>query len=216
MEEIPSDGDKVAAMMMLKVDTLEEQFANAKTLSEKFDLAANGLSTELLRALSRPDVYTKMDEMYGPAPFDDQAAKLEPLNWLNSDGSESVIAPEFGEACAFGARPATNETVFLAKVPVYFKGTGTVPELLEADGMCIAVSKHWKTGEVSTRPIVPSVAKTYYGAHFDSIPVVTVHPDHGVCMVNLRNGTAPIRHVNYRPEPKGVAAAAKASAIRPS
>jgi hypothetical protein len=213
MEEIKGAGDKTAAMMMLKGDTLEEQYANAEKLYQEFNLGAKGLSPELLKSLSRPAVYTKMDEMYGPAPFKEQSEKLVPLNWLNNNGSESVIKPVFGEACSFGVRPATKETVFLAKVPIYMKGTGTVPELLEADGICIAVSKHWETGEISTRPIVPSVAKGYYGAHFDSMPVVTIHPEHGVSMVNLRNGTDPIRHTQYKPQPKGVAATAAARPV---
>lgn len=55
--------------------------------------------------------------------------------------------------------------------------------------MVIAVSKDWQTGGETTRPIVPSVAKEFYGRYFDTMPVVSLHPNGRVMTIDLKNGT---------------------------
>jgi hypothetical protein len=189
-EVIPSGGDKTAVMIMLKGATLAEQAANAQELFQLYDLGAEGLSARFVNDLKAGKLGRYIDEAYGPAPFEQQAAKLVDVTWVSEDGTSSTVNPVKGGNAAFGARAATDETVFLAQFQIYVKGTGTTPELAEGYGMNIAVSSDWQTGAESTRPIVPQVAKTYYGAHFDTIPAVTVHPDGRVKHIDLKNGQA--------------------------
>ncbi|MFN7113412.1 MAG: hypothetical protein ACK4PK_03540 [Alphaproteobacteria bacterium] len=187
-EVIPGSGDKTAVMVMVKGATLTEQAANAQELFKLYDLGAEGLSARFVEDLKAGKLADYIDEAYGPAPFEQQASKLVDVSWKSQDGTVSTVSPVNGANAAFGARAATNETVFLAQFQIYVKGTGTTPELAEGYGMNIAVSSDWQTGAESTRPIVPQVAKTYYGEFFDAIPVVTVHPDGRVKKIDLNNG----------------------------
>jgi len=175
-QDIPANGDKKAIMVMLAGATLEEQVKNAQYLYETYDLAENGLNRAFLDDLESTKLKPYLDEAYGPAPYQDQVDRLEPLNWKNQDGSHVEITPVKGQNASFGTRIPETETVFLAKFHISVKGTGTAPELIENDGINIAVSTHYKTGKVSTRPIVPSVAKGYYGEHTANIPVAIVDP----------------------------------------
>lgn len=187
-EVIPSSGDKTAVMVMVKGKDLSAQAANAKELFNLYDLGTEGLSARFVADLKAGKLADYIDEAYGPAPFEQQASKLVEVNWQAQDGSGFNVPPTQGANAAFGARAATNETVFLAQFQIFVKGTGTTPELADGYGMNIAVASDWQTGKESTRPIVPAVAKTYYGAHFDSIPVVTLHPDGIVKSIDLQNG----------------------------
>ncbi|MCE9506856.1 MAG: hypothetical protein K8R48_00875 [Alphaproteobacteria bacterium] len=188
-ELIPGMGDKTAAMIMVKGDTLEEQYNNAAILYHKYDLDLLGLSKNFIDDLKAGKLSDVIAEAYGPAPFEQQAGKLVDVTWKQQNGTEDKIVPKKGRSAAYGARAATNEMVILAQFQIYVKGTGTTPELSEGYGMNIAVSSDWQTGAVSTRPIVPSVAITYYGAYTFDIPAVIVHPDGMVKEIDLKNGT---------------------------
>lgn len=187
-EIIPAEGDKKAVMVMLKGNTLEEQFANAEALTKKFNLKRKGLTEEFAFALGTDATTPYVDEAYGPAPFEGQVEKIVPLTWEKQDGSDVKIKPFKGKSCSYGARAATGETVFSAEIVIFVKGTGTIAECVEGTSMCIAVSSDWETGEISTRPIVPSVAQEFYGSHYESIPVVTVDPSGNVQTIDLKNG----------------------------
>ena len=50
-EHIPASGDKTATMVMVKGDTLAEQFSNAQTLAARYDLGREGLSAAFVNAL---------------------------------------------------------------------------------------------------------------------------------------------------------------------
>ncbi len=176
-ELIPAAGDKKAAMVMVKGETLAEQYKNAQTIYERYDMGTKGLSDTFVADMKAGKLSDLLAEAYGPAPFAPQAEKLVDVAWKSADGSEENIIPVKGSAAAFGARAATEETVFLAKFHIFVKGTGTTAELVESDGMAIAVSEDWKTKAETTRPIVPSVAATYYGEHFAKIPQAVIHPD---------------------------------------
>jgi len=199
-EVIPSGGDKTAVMIMVKGATLDEQAKNALTLFSAYDLGGNGLTDSFVADLKAGKLADLIDEAYGPAPFEQQASKLVDVTWTAEDGASSTVHPVKGSHAAFGARAATDETVFLAQFQIYVKGTGTTPELAEGYGMNIAVSSDWQTGAESTRPIVPQVAKTYYGAFFDAIPAVTVHPDGWVKHIDLKNGVS-VAHDTPPPVP---------------
>lgn len=187
-EIIPAAGDKTAAMVMVRGATLDEQYKNARIIYRKYDLGTQGLSQDFITALAQGELADLVAEAYGPAPFQSQAEKLVDVAWTVLEGKESRIIPEKGTSAAYGARAATEEKVFLAQFHIYVRGTGTTPELVESNGMNIAVSADWKTGSETTRPIVPSVAKVYYGQNFDQIPAVIVHPDGKVKAVDLKNG----------------------------
>ena len=177
-EVIPADGTKRAAMIMIKGATLAEQHANAQTVYDRYQLGDNGLSAEFVRDLSSGALSHLIDEAYGPAPLGEQASKLVDVTWQDSATSDAAtITPVKGTAAAFGARAATQEKVFIAQFHIYVKGTGTTPEMIEGGSIAVAVASDWQTGVETTRPIAPSVARTYYGQHFDSIPVAAVHPD---------------------------------------
>lgn len=187
-EVIPATGEKCAVMVMIQGDTLEAQNTNAKILYDRYDLGNEGLSEKFVNDLRQGVLGDLVAEAYGPAPFLSQAEKLVPVVWEKEDGGQVSLHPEHGVAAAYGTRAATAEKVFLAKFHIYVKGTGTIAELVESTGMNIAVAEDWNTKTETTRPIVPSVAKTYYGACFDGIPSVIVHPDGMVKEVNLGNG----------------------------
>ncbi len=185
-EHIPATGDSTAAMLMIKGSTLDEQHKNAETLFKKYDLGARGLSTEFIEDLMQGKLASLVDEAYGPAPFETQTAKLVDVSWADADGKTSAISPCKGLNAAFGARAATEENVFMAQFHIYVKGTGTTAELVESEGMAIAVSTDWQTKKETTRPIVASVARAYYGDHFEAIPVAIVHPDGLVREINFK------------------------------
>jgi len=199
-EVIPGSGDKTAVMIMVKGATLGEQAANAKELFDIYDLGAEGLSARFVADLKAGKLADYIDEAYGPAPFEQQTSKLVDVEWKTQDGADFTVPPIKGANAAYGARAATGETVFLAQFQLFVKGTGTTPELADGYGMNIAVASDWQTGKESTRPIVPAVAKTYYGAFFDAIPTVTLHPDGFVKSINLGNGTV-IAHDTPPPKP---------------
>lgn len=188
-EMIPATGDKTAAMVMVKGDTLTEQFNNAKQLEERYGLSENGLSDRFVQALMSGEALDLVDEAYGPAPFDGQASKLVDVAWEDADGNVTDINPVHGDACAFGARAPADEKAFRTEFVIYVQGTKTTPEKIENEGMVIAISEDWQTGAESTRPIVPSVAEGFYGNGYDNMPVVEVHPDGYVTSVDLGNGT---------------------------
>ncbi len=174
-ESIPANGDSTAVMMMIKGDTLADQYRNAQTLVDRYDLGKNGFSLELLADLKNGHLSDLLAEAYGPAPFAAQSDKLKPLVWKMSDGSQQDIKPQQYQAASFGVRPATEEKVFIVDIPLAVHGTGTVGERLESDGIVIAVSTDAE-GNDRTRPIAASVARSYYGAYFDTIPVATASP----------------------------------------
>lgn len=189
-ERIPSSGDATAVMIMLKGDTLDAQQRNAKTLCDTYHLDALGLTGAFIDDMAAGKLGGLVAEAYGPAPFAAQAERLIDLDWEMSGGTHSKIPAHKGAHAAYGARAATLETVFLAKVRIYVQGTGTTPELVEGDGMAIAVDTK-ADGMQTTRPIAPSVARTYYGAHADTLPQVAVDPDGHV--ISVDPGKAPAR-----------------------
>lgn len=204
-ERIPAEGDATAAMVMIKGETLEEQYKNAATLYSRYSLGTQGLSEEFITDLSAGKLEGLVDEAYGPAPFKGQVEKLVDVEWTSVDNKTSHIKPKKGRHAAFGARAATEEAVFLTQIPIYIKGTNTTPELIESLGMAIAVSEDWETKKASTRPIVPSVAMGYYGDYFDNIPIVTLTTEGKLAKVDLKNGTS----LDVKP-----AAGKKASTLR--
>lgn len=191
-EIIPATGDSRAIMVMLKGDTLEQQFENARKLDVIFKLSQKGLTKVFADALGNDQTLQYLDEAYGPAPFGGQADRLVPLAWETQDRGIINIDPYRGALCAYGARAAENETVFRNEIALFIKGTNTIPECVEGDGMCVAVSEDWQTGKISTRPIVPSVAREFYGAAYDNIPTVLINPLGFVQTVDLKNGQAAI------------------------
>lgn len=188
-EFIPSAGEKgTATMLMLHGDTMEEQQANAAALDAKYGLSANGLTKEFAAALGQETDMVR--EAYGPAPFEGQASRLVPLQW-----GASNIEPHVEGNVAYGARAPEQETVIRSELAIFIKCEGKTPEKMEIDGMCIAVSSDWQTGEESTRPIVPSVAKEYYGEHYSAIPVIELDVEGNVASIDLKNGT-PVIHLD--------------------
>ena len=188
-EFIPSDGEKgTAAMLMLHGDTMEEQQANAAVLDEKYGLAVNGLTKEFAAALGQETDLVR--EAYGPAPFEGQASRLVPLQW-----GASNIEPHVEGNVAYGARAPEQETVMRSELAIFVKCEGKTPEKMEMDGMCIAVSVDWETKKESTRPIVPSVAREYYGEHYSAIPVIELDVEGNVASIDLKNGT-PVIHLD--------------------
>tara|TARA_R110002126_G_scaffold13118_1_gene56064 strand:+ start:310940 stop:311818 length:879 start_codon:yes stop_codon:yes gene_type:complete len=192
-EIIPADGDSKAVMVMLQGESLAEQMANAARLVEMFDLAEKGLTKEFVHALGQGETKGLVAEAYGPAPFAGQSEKLVALNWKTQNSDPLMVDPVKTGGCAYGARKAEQEAVFGVAVNVFVKGTNTVPECAEGIAMCIAVSEDWETGEVSTRPIVPSVAKEFYGVHYDAMPEIAVSAEGALLEINLKNGEAPIK-----------------------
>lgn len=188
-EKIPSSGDKTAAMVMVHGDTLATQYQNAATLVKRYKLDQQGLSDSFVQALSDGTALDLVREAYGPAPFTAQSDKLVDVTWEHQNGQKDDITPVRHKACSYGARAAAGEMAFLTEIVVFIKGTGTTPEQVESTGMVIVVSEDWETKAISTRPIVPSVAKEFYGKHFDAIPVVDVHPDGFVQKIDCKDGT---------------------------
>jgi hypothetical protein len=194
-ECVPCNGDKTAAMVMVKGATLREQFENANALSARYNLEQEGLSPSFVQALHSGEALDLVAEAYGPAPFEGQAGKLVDVEWPVVDGTVETIRPVSGPVCAYGARAATKETVFLTELVIFVQGTTTTGECLENAGMFIAVAEDYKTKAETTRPIVPSVAKGFYGGHYDKIPVVFIDPNGLVRRIDPKNGPA----INFMP-----------------
>lgn len=200
-ELIPGTGSDTAAMVMLQGDTLEAQYQNAQELFRMFNLGEEGLSPAFIAALEEGTISHLVKEAYGKTNFSNQAGRLVDLDWEDENGHTETVNPISGDAGAFGARPPEEETVFEAEVPYYVQGTNTIPEMAEVDGMFIAVSKDWQTGQETTRPIVPSIARHFYGAHYDEIPEVRVHTSGHVMSIELDDSKV----INL-PPPPGLAA----------
>ena len=186
-EIIPGSGEKTATMVMLGGDTLEDQLRNAQDLDAKYHLSSRGLTKEFAIALSAEAEAGIVLEAYGPAPFSGQAAKLEPLKW-----GDSEIDAVVDGSVAYGARPPEMETVMRSELAIFVKGTGTTPEQMDIEGICVAVASDWQTGAISTRPIAPSVAKGFYGEHYAGIPVVELDVDGNVASIDLKDGAPAI------------------------
>jgi len=188
-ELIPPTGEKTSAVVMVVGETLEEQYKNAATLDKKYDLGNEGLSDEFIADLKAGKLDSLVAEAYGPGAYETNAEKLIDIIWKMADGTTSDIPAVQGAHAAYGARAATEEMVFLAQFPIFIKCTDKTPEMVESSGMAISIITDRKSGAERTRPIVPSVAKTYYGEHFGKMPIVTIHPDGQVREIDLRNGT---------------------------
>ena len=187
-ETIPGEGDKTAVMVMLAGDTLADQQIIAHQLTQRFGLDKVGLSPEFVEFLQTDEASEFVAEAYGPAPFEGQADKLVNVDWVNVNGDVIQIQPEKHAACAFGARAPAEEDAFLAILHIYVEGTSTTAELMENDGMVVAVARHWETGEETTRPIVPSVAQDFYGRAFYDIPKIVLSAEGNVQSIDLKNG----------------------------
>lgn len=181
-EDIKSDE---AVMVMPWGDTLEEQFENAAALVREYDLIETGLTKEFLSVLGDYNTSLYMKEAYGPAPFEGQSKKLEPVQWGDA---ETPIIPVKSDVCAYGARAPEPVAVFLNQMLVFVKGTNTSAEMIEGEGMCVEISVDWQTKEETTKPIVPSVAKGFYGNHYDSMATVSVDPRGNVQEIDLKDG----------------------------
>jgi len=185
-EVIPYSGDKCAVMIMTCGNTMQQQYESAHYLDNRYDLGSKGITEEFVGDLIKGRLSGYIREAYGPAPFSAQASKLSLVEWKVSNNSMNIITPIIKDFSAYGARPAVAEKVFLTKFDIYVKGTETVGELIESDGICIAIgnSEQMET----TRPIVPSVAREYYGEHFNHMPTVSVSPEGIVKYIKFSNG----------------------------
>lgn len=188
-EHIPGAGSETAAMIMLKGRNLEAQYQNAAILTHQFNLSVRGLTQEFCDMLNSGHLASVVKEAYGPAPFEKQSLRLVDLEWSKIRGAPVKCQAVRTAACAYGAREAEKEQVILVKPDIYLKGTDTIAELVDTDGICIAYSKDWATGKENTRPIKPNVAKAFYGAHYNDIPVIHIHPDEGITEIRFSEGT---------------------------
>lgn len=189
-EVIPAAGDTRAVMVMVAGNTLLEQLDSAANLYGTYGLATQGLAPAFVTDLKRGALARFVSEAYGPASFTEQAGKLAEVTWPQANGaSELLVRPVIGAKAAFGVRPAAREMAVLTDFPIFVKGTTTTPEKVESEGMVIVASENWQDRSISTRPIVPSVARGFYGAHYDRMPIATVDPDGTVQQLDLRNGT---------------------------
>lgn len=186
-EVIPPTGSNTAAMIMLKGESLVEQYNNAATLVERFHLDTDGLTPEFVAFINTDEAVPYIKEAYGPAPFKQQSAKLKVVDWVSYDGCAQSIEPIFHDRCSFGARTPTQEIAFTTTMCVYVQGTNSTPEMMDIAGMVIAVSAQDDTQ--TTRPIAPTVAKDFYGQNYESMPVVTISTDGQIQKIDLRNGT---------------------------
>lgn len=202
-EAVPAEGNKTAAMVMLKGDSLGEQLWAARELCKRYNLESEGLSSNLVQAIANQNE-PLIKEAYGPAPFEEQAGRLVTLDWVDNYTHEILgtpqskritIEPSITDVCAYGVRNPETEAAMRAEFAVMVKGTSTVPERIDNEGIVIAVTEDWKTKGTSTRPIAPAVARTFYGAHYDAIPVITLHPDELVMRIDLKNAAQEIIEV---------------------
>lgn len=188
-ELIPPTGEKTSAVVMVKGETLDEQYKNAEILYKRYDLGTQGLSDAFVADLKAGKLSDLLAEAYGPGAYQTNAEKLVDVMWKNEDGTTNDIPAIQGAHAAYGAREATTETVFLAQVRIFMQCTDKTPELLEGRGIAISIITDRKTKAERTRPIVPSVAVTYYGEHFANMPVVILNTDGVVKEIDLKNGT---------------------------
>lgn len=197
-ETIPHEGKNTAAMIMIHGDTLAEQQANAAALNQRYGLTEDGFTAKFLEDLRSGVLDGLIKEAYGPAPYEKQVTQLQSVAWKKEDNGADNVEPVVGPNAAFGARPPSNEQVFLVRMPdsgvnVCLKGTETSAErLIGSETKIIAVGvspvldDNWQpTGEVTTKPIGPIVAKEFYGQGYASIPVVDLNFDGNIVAVNL-------------------------------
>ena len=186
-EVIPAEGDQTAVMVMVLGDSIGEQRWAARELCYTYGLLEEGLNDAFVQAIVRGEPLVK--EAYGPASFEEQSDRLVDVEWRSMDRSDT-IEPVKTAVCAYGARAADAEQAIRTEFAIMVQGTNTNPEFIENEGIVIAASKDWKTQVETTRPIVPSVAKGFYGQHYETtMPVVRVNPDGLVQSVDLKNGT---------------------------
>jgi hypothetical protein len=115
-EVIPAAGDSTAVMIMPKGATLQEQRDNAARLDSLFHLSRDGLTQSFIEAMASGALKDLIDEAYGPAPFQAQAARLADLDWTQADGARVQVPAVTGKAAAYGARPATVAITQLLRV----------------------------------------------------------------------------------------------------
>lgn len=171
-----------AFMIMPKGDSLAEQATYAKAVFERFQLAEKGVTQEFLSALADGDLKDLVAEAYGPAPYEKQKdALVDSLTWKEVDGQESEMIAMKGSGGSFGVRAPGKEEVYRIHFPdakpgdtPSLRGTNTVAENLVAREIYLGVTQDWQTGEISTKPIAPSVAAQFYGEHLANIPSATV------------------------------------------
>ncbi len=186
-EAIPASGDKTAAMVMVVGDSIGDQRWAARELCKMYDLDNEGLNQAFIEAIANGEPLIR--EAYGPAPFETQVDRLVDVTWQSVDRVDTV-EPVKTDVCAYGARPAESEHAMRTEFLIMVQGTTTNPEFMENEGMVVAVSEDWKTQIESTRPIVPSVAKGFYGQHYkDTLPIVRMNPDGLIQSIDLNNGT---------------------------
>ena len=70
-----------AAMVMLKGDNLNTQYANAHDIVMHLDLGKKGLTQDFIQRLRSNDFSDLIEEVYGPAPFEKECGRLEPIHW---------------------------------------------------------------------------------------------------------------------------------------
>lgn len=175
-----------AAMLMVQGDTLLEQEHNAEILKARYGVGENRLQLAL-SDFNAGKLKGLVNEVYGPVSFDEQAARLVDTTWRAADGSTAVIHPIVTHNEAIGVRPAAEEEVFLVKGKPgdTLRGTDTVAEKFNREGLiAVAVSKG-QDGKTRTRPIDIEVAKSYYGDAFNEIPVIDLDDQGRVEEVDL-------------------------------
>jgi hypothetical protein len=186
-EVIPFEGDATAAMVMVVGDSIGDQRLAARELCMKYNLLEEGLNDAFIQALSRGEPLVK--EAYGPAPFDVQAERLVDVEWRSIDRND-LVEPVKTDVCAYGARAADAEHAIRTEFAIMVQGTNTNPEFIENEGIVIAVFKDCETQIESTRPIVPSVAKGFYGQNYETtMPIVKLNPAGLLQSIDLKNGT---------------------------
>ncbi|MCB9989965.1 MAG: hypothetical protein H6867_01130 [Rhodospirillales bacterium] len=192
------NGKGTAVMVMLQGKTLTEQFENAAKLVKRYNLDKEGLSEKFVQALESGEALDLVSEAYGPSDIQAQSDKLVELEWTHDNGQKEVIKPVKGAVCSYGARTAEKQLAFRTVFEQRVQGTRTIAELAQGEGMVVAVSQDWETKEESTRPIVPSVARDFYGEHYNAIPVVNVIAGtETITLVDLKNGQQIERAVDY-------------------
>lgn len=183
-EELPANGPKTAMIIVpAPQGNLSDQFELARYIVEKFGLE-NGITQEAAARIGTPETKGLIDKAYAPCNFEAEAKNLTELTWDTGRGFET-ISPAMAEKIAFGCRPPRGELAMRIEFALFVQGTTTIAEQIENEGMVIAISKHWETGELSSKPIVPSVAKGYYGQGYHSLPLVTADPDGNVHKILL-------------------------------
>jgi hypothetical protein len=184
-----------ACMIMFQGATPAEQMENAVQLFAIYDLH-NGVNQAFIDELGNGNASSMIAECYGPEKnYQGAADKLKDVTWTDVDGAETTIAPSKGVAGAFGVRPPAEEEVYQIKTSsavfdAALAGTNTVAENFENGRMFLAVGSDWQTGRISTRPIVPSRAKEFYGSHVVDIPTYVVDASGALSKEQPANNTS--------------------------